>query len=65
METTYTFEFMRLAEPPSLQIKRPSAFHVAYYRNLQPTLINASDNVQTTDLYPVAGCCRAILATGI
>jgi hypothetical protein len=29
METTYTIEFMRLAEPPSPQIKQPSAFHVA------------------------------------
>jgi hypothetical protein len=27
METTYTIEFMRLAEPPSPQIKQPSAFH--------------------------------------
>ena len=24
METTYTIEFMRLAEPPSPQIKQPS-----------------------------------------
>ena len=31
METTYTIEFMRLAEPPLAPIKRPSAFHVAYY----------------------------------
>jgi hypothetical protein len=29
METTYTIEFMRLAEPPLPQIKQPSAFHVA------------------------------------
>jgi hypothetical protein len=29
METTYTIEFMRLAEPPSPQIKQPSGFHVA------------------------------------
>jgi hypothetical protein len=34
METTYTIEFMRLAEPPSPQIKQPSVFHVAYYCNL-------------------------------
>jgi hypothetical protein len=31
METTYTIEFMRLAEPPLAPIKHPSAFHVAYY----------------------------------
>jgi hypothetical protein len=31
METTYTIEFMRLAEPPLASIKQPSAFHVAYY----------------------------------
>ena len=31
METTYTIEFMRLAEPPLAPIKQPSAFHVAYY----------------------------------
>jgi hypothetical protein len=36
---------------------------IRYYCNLKATLINASDNVQITDLYPVAGCCRAILAT--
>ena len=29
METTYTIEFMRLAEPPLAPIKQPSAFHVA------------------------------------
>ena len=40
-------------------------YNNTYYCNLQPTLINAADNVQTTDIYPVAGCCRAILATGI
>jgi hypothetical protein len=34
METTYTIEFMRLAEPPLVPIKHPSAFHVAYYCNL-------------------------------
>ena len=28
METTYTIEFMRLAEPPLAPIKQPSAFHV-------------------------------------
>jgi len=33
METTYTIEFMRLAEPPLTPIKHPSAFHVAYYCN--------------------------------
>jgi hypothetical protein len=31
METTYTIEFMRLAEPPLTPIKHPSAFHIAYY----------------------------------
>jgi hypothetical protein len=29
METTYTIEFMRLAEPPLAPIKQPSAFNVA------------------------------------
>jgi hypothetical protein len=29
METTYTIDFMRLAEPPPTPIKQPSAFHVA------------------------------------
>ena len=29
METTYTIEFMRLAEPTIPQIKQPSGFHVA------------------------------------
>jgi hypothetical protein len=29
METTYTIEFMRLAELPPAPIKHPSAFHVA------------------------------------
>jgi hypothetical protein len=38
METTYTIEFMRLAEPPLAPIKHPSAFHVAYYCNLSLTL---------------------------
>jgi hypothetical protein len=33
METTYTIEFMRLAEPHLAPIKHPSAFHVAYYCN--------------------------------
>src|SRR6476619_3224830 len=33
METTYTIEFMRLAEPPSPQIKQPSGFHVACSRS--------------------------------
>jgi len=55
MQTTYTIEFMRLAEPHLAPIKRPSAFHVAYYCNLSPTLINTSGNVQKGDLYPVAG----------
>jgi len=36
METTYTIEFMRLAEPPLAPIKRASAFHVAYYWKLRP-----------------------------
>jgi len=51
METTYTIEFMRLAEPPLVPIKHPSAFHVAYYCNLYycnlcPTL-NDSDEILT------------------
>jgi site-specific recombinase XerD len=33
METTCTIEFMRLAEPPSPQIKQPSGFHVACSRS--------------------------------
>lgn len=54
METTYTIEFMRLAEPPLAPIKRPSAFHVAYYCNLCVPLIYAPTNVQPATLYPVA-----------
>jgi hypothetical protein len=46
METTYTIEFMRPAEPTIAPIKQPSAFHVAYYCNLSPTLINSSTNAQ-------------------
>jgi hypothetical protein len=38
MKTTYTIEFMRLVEPLPAPIKHPSAFHVAYYCNLSPTL---------------------------
>jgi hypothetical protein len=39
METTYTIEFMRLAEPHLAPIKRPSAFHVAYYCNPSAPLL--------------------------
>jgi hypothetical protein len=46
METTYTIEFMRLAEPPLTPIKQPSAFHVAYYCNLSVPLIDLSGNGQ-------------------
>jgi hypothetical protein len=42
METTYTIEFMRLAEPTIAPIKQPSAFHVAYYCNLSLTLLDPS-----------------------
>ena len=52
METTYTIEFMRLAEPPLAPIKRPSAFHVAYYCNPRVPLINPSANVQGGDINP-------------
>ena len=52
METTYTIEFMRLAEPPLAPIKRPSAFHVAYYCNLSATLLNPSGNGQIAELRP-------------
>jgi hypothetical protein len=38
METTYTIEFMRLAEPHLAPIKRPSAFHVASFIALQAQL---------------------------
>ena len=44
METTYTIEFMRLAEPTITPIKQPSAFHVAYYCTPCPTLLNPSAN---------------------
>jgi len=44
MQTTYTIEFMRLAEPPLAPIKHPSAFHVAYYCTLSPTLLNPFSN---------------------
>jgi hypothetical protein len=50
METTYTIEFMRLAEPPLTPIKHPSAFHVAYYCNLCLTLLTRSANGETADL---------------
>jgi hypothetical protein len=33
METTYTIEFMRLAEPPLAPIKLLSAFHVTSLLN--------------------------------
>jgi GTPase SAR1 family protein len=46
METTYTIEFMRLAEPPLAPIKHPSAFHVAYYCNLGLILLSASADAQ-------------------
>ncbi len=65
METTYTIEFMRLAEPPLAPIKRPSAFHVAYYCNSSIPLINPSGNVQGGDINPfweTCGPCRRLLA---
>jgi hypothetical protein len=46
METTYTIEFMRLAEPPLAPIKHPSAFHVAYYCNLGVPLLGPSGHGQ-------------------
>ncbi|MGA7902129.1 MAG: hypothetical protein WCA06_05825 [Terrimicrobiaceae bacterium] len=55
METTYTIEFMRRAEPPLAPIKRPSAFHVAYYCNLSATLLNPSGNGQIAELDPLCG----------
>ena len=60
METTYTIEFMRLAEPHLAPIKRPSAFHVAYYCNLRLSLMNPSANVQQGDVYPVARLVAAL-----
>ena len=54
METTYTIEFMRLAEPPLAPIKHPSAFHVAYYCNPRVPLINPSGIGQTPAIYPAA-----------
>jgi hypothetical protein len=50
METTYTIEFMRLAEPTIAPIKQPSAFHVAYYCNLSLTLLDPSGKAQIADL---------------
>jgi hypothetical protein len=52
METTYTIEFMRPAEPTIAPIKQPSAFHVAYYCNLPASrrlhwIINRSLRVET------------------
>ena len=58
METTYTIEFMRPAEPTIAPIKQPSAFHVAYYCNSSVALINASGNAQKGALLP---CCLALL----
>jgi len=60
METTYTIEFMRLAEPHLAPIKRPSAFHVAYYCNLSPTLIIPSGNGEIADLDSGAGLFAAV-----
>jgi hypothetical protein len=55
METTYTIEFMRLAEPPLAPIKQPSAFHVAYYCNSSVPLLDPSGNGQKADLRSGAG----------
>ena len=55
MQTTYTIEFMRLAEPPLAPIKHPSAFHVAYYCISSLTLLDPSTNAQKGDIYPVPG----------
>jgi hypothetical protein len=52
METTYTIEFMRLAEPPLAPIKHPSAFHVAYYCNMNLAEKNLSGNARKDDLFP-------------
>ena len=53
MQTTYTIEFMRLAEPPLAPIKHPSAFHVAYYCNSSVPLMNPSGNGHSRPLYLV------------
>jgi len=53
METTYTFEFMRLAEPPSLQIKQPSAFHVALLLHSESASDKPTTNARKTTFYPV------------
>jgi hypothetical protein len=50
METTYTIEFMRLAEPPLTPIKQPSPFHVAYYYNPSVPLMNPSGDGQKGDI---------------
>ena len=55
METTYTIEFMRLAEPHLAPIKHPSAFHVAYYCIPCVPLMNLSGNGQIADLHSGAG----------
>jgi hypothetical protein len=44
METTYTIEFMRLAEPPSPQIKQPSGFHVALLLHPEPNSVKPFSN---------------------
>ena len=49
MKTTYTIEFMRLAEPPLTPIKHPSAFHVAYYCNPSATLRKHLPDAQSAD----------------
>ncbi len=59
METTYTIEFMRLAEPPLASIKQPSAFHVAYYCNLRVPLRKRSSDAHSADPYPVRCCFEA------
>jgi hypothetical protein len=54
METTYTIEFMRLAEPPLAPIKQPSGFHVAYYGTQCVPLITTLHPCVESDILP--GC---------
>ena len=60
METTYTIEFMRLAEPHLAPIKHPSAFHVAYYCKLRAPLMKASVMAEIVGSYRFADCSRDI-----
>jgi len=54
METTYTIDFMRLAEPPSRKSSYYQPFMSPYYYcNPSVPLISVSGNVSVADFYQV------------